>query len=94
MKKIFKTIGAIVFVFLLFNLSLGPQELEATNVTYRYFFQHVTSADDGTSIRYTGCVNTGGTCWSDESMVQDCSVDGGTSWVNCTLRISGPNAQQ
>lgn len=50
---------------------------------YRVFFQHTSTYEDGAQTRWTGCVNTGGTCFSEESVVADCSFDGGSTWRDC-----------
>lgn len=64
-------------------LSTISHKAEAGEIDYRHFFQTTTTYDDGAMTRWTGCVNTGGTCWSEESVVADCSWDGGDTWTNC-----------
>lgn len=68
---------------LLISITLGSKEVEARSMDYRIFFQTTSTYDDGAQTRWTGCVNTGGTCWSEESVVADCSFDGGNTWRNC-----------
>lgn len=66
-----------VLVVSIFSFSGSAQTLDPAESTYRVFFQ-VTEGN----IRFTGCVNLGGTCFSpEESVVQDCFVGG--QWIPC-----------
>lgn len=75
MKRCILALSVLLVSMLSFSGSaqtFGPAES-----TYRVFFQ-VTEGN----MRFTGCVNLGGTCFSpEESVVQDCFVN--DQWIPC-----------
>jgi len=58
-------------------------DVQAGDMANRIFFQTISSYDDGGSTRWTGCINTGGSCWSESIVVADCSWNGGQTWIPC-----------
>lgn len=83
MKRLFKGVCAFVLLGLMVFPWLPPKEAQGHEMAYRTFFQTTSTYPDGAKTRWTGCVNLGGSCWSEESVVADCSFDGGETWQNC-----------
>jgi len=74
-----KNIFGIVILIGLLSIGFKNYGSAQTGNTFRIFFQ--TTSGDG-SMRFTGCVNTGGSCYSEEEVVvQDCLEWG--SWSPC-----------
>jgi len=78
MNKNYMVLGCLFLCFIGINgKAQAPPTLDPP-VIYRMFFQH---EEDG--MRFTGCVNSGGMCYSpDESIVQDC-LDSNGNWTPC-----------
>lgn len=82
MKRLFKVIGFLSLLVLVSLPMLTSQNVQAHTMENRVFFLH-SSVEDGVLIRRTGCINVGGSCWSESTMVADCSTDGGQTWSGC-----------
>jgi len=85
-RVIISSLGSIVIITVML-LTVKTEEVKATGMDYRHFFQSTSTYDDGAMTRWTGCVNTGGMCWSESTVVADCSFDGGQTWANCNNNL-------
>lgn len=85
MKKNISKILIITLILIsgLFTFEGKGFELEQNGgYSARVYFQHVENYEDGSAARFTGCVTSGGSCWTEGPEVdQDCLNNG--VWEPC-----------